>query len=239
MTVAEAREVLIRYNTWRRYDGPLEQTPLHPEPKEIGEAIDVAIEVLSKKQNERKPVHNAKEVWKEMRLEVYAQASGNRHEPNCSDDSTKMFSLCDIDEIFDKIGDSTVAPAEEDGPFDEDEFLEDELSAFLQNYDKEYDDDAAVSDVARHFYEIGKKQKEQKPHTDEEKEYVRTIKSIISDFIRDKKPENLAYYQRIYDWLDGKHVSFSCSHENGKPAEWSGQIEGGTNERKRDSIPCR
>lgn len=52
--------------------------------------------------------------------------------------------------------------AEEDGPFDEDEFLEDELSAFLQNYDKEYDDDAAVSDVARHFYEIGKKQNEQK-----------------------------------------------------------------------------
>ena len=41
-------------------------------------------------------------------------------------------------------------------------------------------------------------------HTDEEKEYIRTIKSIISDFIRDKKPENLAYYQRIYDWLDGK-----------------------------------
>ncbi len=56
-----------------------------------------------------------------------------------------------------------IAPAEEDGPFDEDEFLENELSAFLQNYDKEYKDDAAVSDVARHFYEIGKKQKEQKP----------------------------------------------------------------------------
>ena len=50
-----------------------------------------------------------------------------------------------------------IAPAEEDGPFDEDEFLDGELSAFLQNYDKEYDDDAAVSDVARHFYEIGKK----------------------------------------------------------------------------------
>lgn len=75
--------------------------------------------------------------------------------------------------------------------------------------------------------------------TDEEKEYVRTIKSIISDFIRDKKPENLAYYQRIYDWLDERHVPFSCGHENGKPAEWSGQIEGGTNERKRDNIPYR
>jgi hypothetical protein len=57
-------------------------------------------------------------------------------------------------------------------------------------------------------------------HTDEEKEYIRTIKSIISDFIRDKKPENLAYYQRIYDWLDGRHVPFSCGHENGEPTEW-------------------
>ena len=56
------------------------------------------------KQKEQKPVQTAKEMWKEMRLEVYAQASGNRHEPNYSDDSTKMFSLCDIDEIFEKIG---------------------------------------------------------------------------------------------------------------------------------------
>lgn len=43
------------------------------------------------------------EVWKDMRLEAYQQASGNRHEPNCSDDSTKMFSLTDIDEIFEKV----------------------------------------------------------------------------------------------------------------------------------------
>lgn len=57
---------------------------------------------------EQKPAHTAKEMWKEMRLEVYAQASGNRHEPNYSDDSTKMFSLCDIDEIFEKIGNSAV-----------------------------------------------------------------------------------------------------------------------------------
>lgn len=69
------------------------------------------------KQKEQKPVHTAKEMWKEMRLEVYAQASGNRHEPNYSDDSTKMFSLCDIDEIFEKIGNSTVGsqPAEWSG----------------------------------------------------------------------------------------------------------------------------
>lgn len=52
MTTAEAREVLIRYNAWRRYDGPLEQTPLQPGPKEIGEAIDVAIEVLPEEAEE-------------------------------------------------------------------------------------------------------------------------------------------------------------------------------------------
>jgi hypothetical protein len=45
----------------------------------------------------------ALEVWKDMRFEVYQQASGNRHEPNYSDDSTKMFSLTDIDEIFEKV----------------------------------------------------------------------------------------------------------------------------------------
>ena len=49
---------------------------------------------------------SAFEVWKDMRLEVYQQASGNRHEPNCSDDTTKMFSLNDIDEIFEKIAES-------------------------------------------------------------------------------------------------------------------------------------
>lgn len=46
---------------------------------------------------------SALEAWKEMRLEVYIQASGNRHEPNVSDDSTKMFSLNDIDEIIENI----------------------------------------------------------------------------------------------------------------------------------------
>lgn len=59
MTTTEAREVLIRYNTWRRYDGPLEQTPLQPEPKEIGEAIDVAIEVLPKEEAEEASLDEA------------------------------------------------------------------------------------------------------------------------------------------------------------------------------------
>jgi hypothetical protein len=44
-----------------------------------------------------------------MRLEVYQQASGNRHEANYSDDTTKMFSLNDIDEIFEKISEQKLA----------------------------------------------------------------------------------------------------------------------------------
>ena len=55
------------------------------------------------KQGEKAQGKTALEAWKDMRFEVYQQASGNRHEPNCSDDATKMFSLTDIDEIFEKI----------------------------------------------------------------------------------------------------------------------------------------
>lgn len=83
------------------------------------------------KQKEQKPVHTAKEMWKEMRLEVYAQASGNRHEPNYSDDSTKMFSLCDIDEIFEKIGNSTVGSQHVEWS-EEDELYQHNIIAYLK-----------------------------------------------------------------------------------------------------------
>ena len=52
---------------------------------------------------EKQQGKSALEAWRDMRFEVYQQASGNRHEPNYSDDSTKMFSLNDIDEIIEKI----------------------------------------------------------------------------------------------------------------------------------------
>ena len=56
------------------------------------------------KQGEQKHVaKNIVEIWKDMRFDVYAQADGNKHEPNCADNSTKMFSLNDIDEIIEKI----------------------------------------------------------------------------------------------------------------------------------------
>lgn len=53
MTLTEARKTLEQYQSCRRYDGPLEQSPTMPEPKEIGEAIDVAIIALGGSGNNR------------------------------------------------------------------------------------------------------------------------------------------------------------------------------------------
>lgn len=42
----QALQILIDYNNWRRYDGPITDSPQMQDPKIIGEAIDVAIEAL-------------------------------------------------------------------------------------------------------------------------------------------------------------------------------------------------
>lgn len=42
--------------------------------------------------------------------------------------------------------------------------------------------------------------------TDTEKEYVRTLKSLISDFLHGKQEIDTEYYQQIYDWLDEIHI---------------------------------
>jgi len=75
-------------------------------PNHIDWLINVEVVDAEKKEPkkiEQKPTKNIVEIWKDMRVEVYQQASGNRHEPNYSDDTTKMFSLNDIDEIIEKM----------------------------------------------------------------------------------------------------------------------------------------
>ena len=64
---------------------------------------DDGLRVNLEMQDEQKHAKNIVETWKDMRLEVYQQATGNRHEPNYADDTTKMFSLDDIDEIVEKM----------------------------------------------------------------------------------------------------------------------------------------
>ena len=93
------------------------------------------------KQKEQKPVHTAKEMWKEMRPEVYAQASNNRYnrEQMYSDDSMKLFSLRDIDEIFEKIGNSTVGSRPAVWSEEDTFILEDAITAVdLLGNDAEY-----------------------------------------------------------------------------------------------------
>lgn len=61
------------------------------------------------KQGEKSQGKSITKVWKDMRLEVFAQASGNRHEPNYSYNNAKIFSLNDIDEIIEKISEQNLA----------------------------------------------------------------------------------------------------------------------------------
>lgn len=43
-----ALEILKKYQEWRRYNGPVDESPAMPDPKEIGQAIDVAIRELER-----------------------------------------------------------------------------------------------------------------------------------------------------------------------------------------------
>ena len=62
-------------------------------------------------------------------------------------------------------------------------------------------------------------QKEKNPtQSNIEKEYIRTIKSLIADFLRGKCDIDAGYYQKIYDWLDGRHIE-------SKPIEWNEEDE--------------
>lgn len=43
-----ALEVLTAYQVWRRYNGPIEDSPDMPNPTIIGQALDVAIHELER-----------------------------------------------------------------------------------------------------------------------------------------------------------------------------------------------
>lgn len=108
--------------------------------KEAGYKWDA--EKKEPKKIEQKPTKNIVEIWKDMRLEVYQQASGNKHEPNDSDDTTKMFSLNDIDEIIEKMS--------EQNPTDE-EMVE----AFRTEYEKGRAD--AIAEMQKEWSEEDEK----------------------------------------------------------------------------------
>lgn len=56
MTRGEALKVLRGFQAWRRYQGgPETDGPDHPGGREVGEALDVAIEVLGSLESKPKP----------------------------------------------------------------------------------------------------------------------------------------------------------------------------------------
>lgn len=92
---------------------------------------------IEKQSEQKSQCKSAFELWKDMRFEVYQQASGNRHEPNCSDDSTKMFSLNDIDEIFEKIAENQ-GEQKVINEYNEHELTSYEIEKWNEAYEKGY-----------------------------------------------------------------------------------------------------
>ena len=68
---------------------------------------------------------------------------------------------------------------------DEKEFLADEITAFLCNYDKEFDgEDPVPSEVAEHFYLLGKQAQEQKPSIN-----IDQLKSLMLQYLQEAAKE--------------------------------------------------
>ena len=112
-------------------------------------------------------------------------------------------------------------------PFIKENLTDEKVAPWLDWLEKQKEqehicDSAQYEDGFKTGLEIGlRKQKEQKPiQTENEREYVKTLKGLVSDFIRNSGGGivDTAYYQQIYDWLDRRHVEQ-------KPAEWSEEDE--------------
>ena len=66
----------------------------------------------------------------------------------------------------------------------------------------------------------------QKEQTQDEKEYVRTLEALIADFLRGKKEVDREYYQRIWDWLENRHVEQKEQKPNIELIQRSWYMEG-------------
>ena len=70
MTYQEAIEILRQHNTWRRYNGPIADTPEMTNPTLLGEAIDVVCDYELTWQDMRFIVKTADEMLEESIVKV-------------------------------------------------------------------------------------------------------------------------------------------------------------------------
>lgn len=58
MNREQALDILCAFQEWRRYDGPIGEGPIMPCPREIGQALDIAIDIMQGKEQTEKPLYS-------------------------------------------------------------------------------------------------------------------------------------------------------------------------------------
>ena len=88
---------------------------------------------------------------------------------------------------------------------------EDDLSAFYKTHDI----------TRKECTDWLEKQKIVPVQTEKERNYIRTLQGLISDFLRDNDGQaNQEFYQECWDWLEGRHVE----QKELKSAEWNDSV---------------
>lgn len=67
MNREQALDILCAFQEWRRYDGPIGEGPIMPCPKEIWQALDIAIDIMQGKELSVKPLYSFEQL-KTMKL---------------------------------------------------------------------------------------------------------------------------------------------------------------------------
>jgi len=137
MNIIEIIETLRNFNEWRRFDGPIGEAPEQLSPKEIGEAIDGAVELLSKKSNTTIETIRA-EV---ERRKNYLKPQGGQGLILCEEMRKQLDSLLSF---LDTLQEQPVC-----------EGLEMAVNSYLHHYEYPREEIDFYA-FARHFYELGK-----------------------------------------------------------------------------------
>lgn len=67
MNREQALDILCAFQEWRRYDGPIGEGPIMPCPREIGQALDIAIDIMQGKEQTEKQLYSFEQL-KTMKL---------------------------------------------------------------------------------------------------------------------------------------------------------------------------
>lgn len=190
MGASEAQDYIIK----RGFSNPFIDGEVYVDERHIIQTIGNILKWADEHPKEQKPSINIDQL-KSLMLQYLQEAANEKNDS-------------DIEADTDKWARKILGYNFEQKPItinqDEKEFLAEEITAFLCNYDKEFDgEDPVPSEVAEHFYLLGKQAQEQKP-ADEQFPPLEGLDAIKAKY---------------YD--DGFKNGFDEGVESVKPAEWS------------------